>query len=168
MNRGVALARPRPGERARRDLRVSRTLALARPRPGERARRDLRVIRTLALAVGFGLAFASCQTAPAQDRAIAVAERGWKAHELVLVAGEQATSCPAAGTAMQQALAEHRAELAAAVAIDQDRDQLRAATAYIEAHPEHFPDLDDRLDALRTRCARDPAVQAVLREMSAP
>jgi hypothetical protein len=114
------------------------------------------------------IVIAACQTAPSPDRAIAVAERGWKAHERVVIAGETAATCPAAGAAMQRVFAEYRADFTAAVAIDRDPDQLRTVTAYIEAHPDQFPDLDDRLDALRTRCAQDPAVQSVLGQMASP
>jgi hypothetical protein len=104
----------------------------------------------------------------ATSRAIEITDRSWRAHGLVIAAGEQARTCADAGPAMQRVLLEHRQAFVDALALDQDRDQLAAATAYIEAHEARYLDLETRMAALADRCADDPSVQAAFDQMSSP
>ena len=97
-----------------------------------------------------------------------IADRGWRAHELVVAAGEQAKTCAEAGAAMQRAFAEHRQAFVDAIALDNDRDRLVEATAFIEAHADRYDGLETRIEALSTRCADDATVQATFRQMEAP
>lgn len=97
-----------------------------------------------------------------------VADRGWHAHELVIAAGERARTCAEAGPAMQKVFAEHRQAFVDAVALDQDRDRLRIATEWLEAHNQRYADLETRMEALSERCGDDATVQAVFREMESP
>ena len=97
-----------------------------------------------------------------------VADRGWRAHELVISAGEGAKTCADAGPAMQQVFAAHRQAFVDAIALDQDRERLRQATEYLEAHQDRYADLETRMEALSERCAADATVQAAFREMESP
>ncbi|CAN5612051.1 hypothetical protein BH11MYX1_BH11MYX1_13090 [soil metagenome] len=105
---------------------------------------------------------AGCQRS--NDRLIEVARHDWRIHEQVLLAGEQAAACPAAGAAMQVVIKAHLAELSAAVATTAP-ENIKAVTTFIAAHPTEFPDFDDRWDALRDRCPHDPAVQQAFRDL---
>ncbi len=111
------------------------------------------------------LAATACKDAPSPAE---IADRGWRAHELVVAAGERAKTCAEAGTAMQRVFAEHRAAFLAAIAPDQDRQQLAEATAYLEQHVQRYVDLETRMEALADRCSADPAVVAVFRQMESP
>jgi hypothetical protein len=97
-----------------------------------------------------------------------IADRGWRAHELVVAAGERAATCAEAGTAMQRVFAEHRQAFVDAVALDRDRDRLSEATDYIEAHRDRYADLETRMIALSERCADDPSVTAAFTAMETP
>ena len=97
-----------------------------------------------------------------------IADRGWRAHEIVVAAGERAASCSDAGLAMQRAVIEHRQAFVAAIALDHDREQLSAATDYLEAHQDRYANLETRMEALSDRCATDPTVQAAFRQMETP
>ncbi len=97
-----------------------------------------------------------------------VAERGWRAHEHVITAGERAATCAEAGEAMQRVFLAHRAAFVDAIALDHDRARLAAATAYLEAHQDRYADLETRMQALSERCADAPAVQAVFARMESP
>lgn len=97
-----------------------------------------------------------------------IADRGWRAHELVIAAGEQAATCAAAGAAMQRVFAAHRRDFVDAVALDRDPQKLTEATDYLEAHQDRYADLETRMAALSERCAGDPAVQAAFLGMESP
>ena len=97
-----------------------------------------------------------------------IADRGWRAHELVVAAGERAATCAEAGTAMQRVFVEHRQAFVDAIALDGDRDKLTEATEYLEAHQDRYDDLETRMIALSERCAEDPMVQAAFAGMESP
>jgi hypothetical protein len=108
-------------------------------------------------------ACAGCKDRPPTPAEIA--DRGWRAHELVVTAGERAPTCAEAGAAMQRVLDEHRADFAAAIALDDDRQRLAEATDYLEAHQDRYADLETRMTGLSERCADDATVQAVFAAM---
>jgi hypothetical protein len=95
-----------------------------------------------------------------------ITDRSWHAHELVIAAGEAAKTCTDAGPAMQRVFAQHRQAFADAMALDSDKQRLREATEYIEVHEARYKDLEDRMEALSNRCAHDPTVAAVFRQLS--
>jgi hypothetical protein len=97
-----------------------------------------------------------------------IADRGWRAHELVVAAGEQATTCTLAGPAMQRVFTAHRQDFVDALALDRDPQKLSEATDYLEAHQDRYADLETRMIALSERCADDPTVQAAFTEMESP
>lgn len=97
-----------------------------------------------------------------------IADRGWRAHELVVAAGEREKSCAAAGPAMQRVIAAHRQAFVDALALDLDRDALREATEYMEAHQDRYRDLETRMAGLADRCTDDATVQGAFRQMESP
>lgn len=97
-----------------------------------------------------------------------IADRGWLAHELVVLAGERAATCAEAAVAMQRVFDDHRQAFVDAVALDRDRDRLSAATDYIEAHQDRYANLETRMIALSERCEDSAAVQAVFSAMESP
>jgi hypothetical protein len=97
-----------------------------------------------------------------------VADRGWRAHELVVTAGEHAATCAEAGAAMQRVFTEHRQDFVDAIALDRDKQRLSEATDYLEAHQDRYADLETRMTALSERCADDPTVQAAFTVMESP
>ena len=97
-----------------------------------------------------------------------IADRGWRAHELVVTAGEHAATCAQAGAAMQRVFTEHRQDFVDAIALDRDKAKLAEATDYLEAHQDRYADLETRMTALSERCADDPAVQAAFMGMESP
>jgi hypothetical protein len=97
-----------------------------------------------------------------------IADRGWRAHELVVAAGEREKTCAAAGVAMQREFAAHRQAFVDALALDLDRDALRQATEYMETHQDRYRDLETRMAGLADRCAEDATVQAAFRQMESP
>ena len=97
-----------------------------------------------------------------------IADRGWRAHELVVAAGEHAATCAEAGAAMQRVFAEHRQAFVDAVALDNDLEKLSEATDFIEAHKDRYNDLETRMTALAERCAGDPTVQDAFATMESP
>lgn len=106
-----------------------------------------------------------------KDRAASpaeIADRGWRAHELAVTAGERAATCALAGAAMQGVVAAHRQDFVDAVALDRDKQKLVEATDYLEAHQDRYADLETRMTALSERCADDPAVQAAFTAMESP
>jgi hypothetical protein len=117
-----------------------------------------------------GLAACAACTA-CKDRAptpAEIADRGWRAHELIVAAGEQAATCALAGAAMQRVFTAHRQAFVDAVALDRDQQKLTEATDYLEAHQDRYADLETRMAALAERCAGDPAVQAAFTAMESP
>jgi hypothetical protein len=113
-----------------------------------------------------GAAGFACKDGP--PSAGEIADRGWRAHELVVTAGERAATCAVAGAAMQRVFVQHRQDFVAAMALDRDKRRLAEATAYLEAHPDRYADLETRMTALSERCAADPAVQAAFDQMESP
>jgi hypothetical protein len=105
-------------------------------------------------------------TAP--PSAAEIADRGWRAHELVVAAGEHAATCAEAGAAMQRVFVTHRAAFIDAIALDHDRARLAEATTYLEAHQDRYADLETRMAALSERCADAPTVNAVFAQMESP
>jgi hypothetical protein len=113
-------------------------------------------------------AIAACKADRPPPSPAEIADRGWHAHELVVAAGERAQTCAEAGVAMRAVLAANRQAFVDAVALDQDRDRLRIATDWLEAHAQRYADLEPRMEALSERCGSDAAVQGVFREMESP
>ena len=97
-----------------------------------------------------------------------ITDRAWRAHELVIAAGENAKSCAEAGPAMQAAFANNRQAFVAAMALDKDKQRLAAATEFIENNDERYRTLELRMEALSDRCGDDPTVAAAFRQMEAP
>lgn len=97
-----------------------------------------------------------------------IADRGWRAHELVVTAGEHAATCAEAGAAMQRVFTTHRQAFVDAMALDRDRQRLTEATDYLEAHQDRYADLETRMVALSERCAGDPTVGAAFKVMESP
>jgi len=97
-----------------------------------------------------------------------IADRGWRAHELVVTAGEHEATCAGAGAAMQRVIAAHRQDFADALALDRDKQKLVEATDYLEAHQDRYADLETRMTALSERCAGDPTVAAAFTAMESP
>jgi hypothetical protein len=121
---------------------------------------------TLGIAITAGIALGACKERPPSPADIA--DRGWRAHELVVTAGERAATCAEAGTAMQRVFTAQREAFVEAIALDRDRDRLIAATEYLEAHQGRYADLETRMIALSERCADEPTVQAAFAEMESP
>jgi hypothetical protein len=97
-----------------------------------------------------------------------IADRGWRAHELAVAAGEHAKTCAEAGAAMQQVITEHREDFAAAFALDQDANALAEAIDYMAAHQDRYADLETRMEALSARCAGEPTVDGAFQRMESP
>lgn len=97
-----------------------------------------------------------------------IADRGWRAHERVIEAGERATTCAEAGLAMQRVFVVHRQAFVDAIAIDHDRARLEDAIDYLEANRGRYGDLEARMAALSERCGADPAVRAAFSMMESP
>jgi hypothetical protein len=125
----------------------------------------------LAGLAALGLSAAAAASSGCKARAPSpaeVADRAWRAHELVVAAGEQERTCAEAGAAMQRAFAAHRQAFVDGIALDRDRARLEAATDYIAAHEKRYRDLETRMIALSDRCADEPAVAAVFQMMESP
>jgi hypothetical protein len=97
-----------------------------------------------------------------------ITERAWRAHELVIAAGETAKTCPEAGAAMQAAFAKNRQAFVDALSLDSDKERLSAAADYIEKNDARYRTIEMRMDALADRCDGDPTVAAAFRQMEAP
>jgi hypothetical protein len=111
------------------------------------------------------LPLAACKGRPSAGE---IADRGWRAHELVVAAGEHAATCAEAGPAMQRVFDGNRQAFVDAVALDHDPNRLSEAADYMEAHRSRYADLETRMAALSDRCADDAAVTAVFDAMDAP
>ena len=132
----------------------------------------VRVVRLLSTAT-FAAAAAATAVAAAgckdgKPSAAEVEDRSWRAHEIVVAAGERAPTCAEAGAAMQRVFDEHRQAFADGIKLDRDRARLEQATAYLEQHEGRYRDLEDRMAALSERCADEPAVGAVFGSMESP
>lgn len=120
----------------------------------------------LALALAAPAALVACKADPPSPED--VADRGWRAHELVVAAGERAKTCAAAGAAMQSVFVANRQAFVNAIALDSDRARLAAATAWLEQHEARYADLETRMEALADRCSDDATVQAAFHQMESP
>lgn len=114
------------------------------------------------------LLLASCSHADGTPKPEDVIARGWDAHEAALAAGEKAASCAEVGAAMEQALAPHRADLAAAFALERDPDHLAKLVDFLEAHQDRLDELARRGEALRARCPDDAGVVRAFRDLQPP
>lgn len=94
--------------------------------------------------------------------------RAWRAHELVISAGELSATCAEAGAAMQRVFAAHRQAFTDGAALSRDREKLSQAADYIERHEDRYRDLETRMAALSDRCIDEPTVVAVFRMMDSP
>jgi hypothetical protein len=129
--------------------------------------RGVRLLSAAPLAALAALALpAGCKDG--KPSAAEIADRSWRAHELVVAAGERATTCAEAGAAMQRVLDAHRQAFVDGIKLDRDRGRLEQATAYLEQHEGRYRDLEDRMAALSDRCADEPTVMAVFRTMESP
>jgi hypothetical protein len=124
------------------------------------------VVVGAALGASLGLAASGCKDRP--PPAAEIADRAWRAHELVVAAGEHEPTCAAAGAAMQRAFAAHRQAFVDGIELDRDRARLEEATDYIAEHERRYRDLETRMIALSERCADEPSVVAVFRMMESP
>jgi hypothetical protein len=97
-----------------------------------------------------------------------IADRGWRAHELVIAAGENAKSCADAGPAMQRVFAANRQAFVDALALDADKARLREAVDFIEKHEERYKLVEARMEVLLDRCGHEPTVAAAYRQMESP
>jgi hypothetical protein len=97
-----------------------------------------------------------------------ITDRSWRAHEVVIAAGENAKTCAEAGAAMQAAFARHRQAFVDGLALDRDRERLRRASAYIEQQGERYHLIEVRMKLLSERCGADATVAAAFRQMEAP
>lgn len=97
-----------------------------------------------------------------------ITDRAWKAHELVIGAGENAKTCAEAGPAMQAVFARHRRAFVDAMALDKDKQRLAQALDFIEKNDERYRVIELRMEGLARRCADDPTVAAAFRQMEAP
>lgn len=110
----------------------------------------------------------ACRKAPSVSTAAEITDRSWRAHVLVITAGERAKTCGDAGAAMQRVFAANRQAFVDAMALDRDKAKLAEATNFIEANEARYADIDTRMAALSDRCADEPSVRAAFQEMSAP
>jgi len=139
-------------------VRTATATRLIAPTAATRAR-----ITTLGLVLA-----GACTGGASAPSAAEIADRGWRAHEHVVAAGERAPTCAAAGVAMQQMFLGQRAAFVAAIALDHDPARLAEATSYLEAHHDRYADLETRMQALAERCADAAGVQAVFARMESP
>ena len=114
------------------------------------------------------LALVGCHKDRPSSDATQVTDRSWKAHVLVIAAGERAKTCAEAGAAMQRVFVENRQAFVDAMTLDRDKARLAEAADFIEANEARYADIDTRMAALSERCADEPAVVAAFQQMSAP
>ena len=98
----------------------------------------------------------------------AITERAWRAHELVIAAGEAAKTCAEAGPAMQAVVAQHRQAFVDSIALDADKARLAEATDYVEKHEERHHAIEARMEALAERCGQEPSVARAFLQMESP
>jgi hypothetical protein len=110
----------------------------------------------------------ACKSKVDAPSPVEITERVWRAHELVIAAGEAAKTCAEAGPAMQAILATHRQAFADSFALDGDKARLSEATDYIEQAGARYRAIEARLDALEDRCGEEPSVAAAFRQMESP
>lgn len=107
----------------------------------------------------------ACKSEPS---AVQITERAWRAHEVVIAAGEEAKTCAEAGAAMQTAFAANRQAFVDAMALDRDKAKLAEAAAYIEKHDDRYRVIEARMQVLADRCGEDPTVAAAFQQMQTP
>jgi hypothetical protein len=117
------------------------------------------------LGAGISPWLTACDHAPSPAE---IADRGWRAHELVIAAGEGAPTCAVAGIAMEAMFAANRPAFVDAMALDRDREKIAEATQFLEEHAARYADLETRMAALADRCGDDPRVAQVFRGMENP
>ncbi|MGE0867075.1 MAG: hypothetical protein AB7P03_00830 [Kofleriaceae bacterium] len=105
----------------------------------------------------------SCSPSPAE-----ITDRAWRAHSLVVAAGERAATCADAGTAMQRTFDAHRQAFVDAIELEHDGRRMAEVAPYLEAHRQRYADLTTRMIALSDRCADEPTVVAAFRQMESP
>jgi hypothetical protein len=98
----------------------------------------------------------ACDRAPSPAE---IVDRSWRAHELVIRAGERAATCTAAAAAMRAVFALTRDAFAEARLLERDPGRFADATAYLQQHTTR------RMVALAERCGDHAAVMAVFRDM---
>jgi len=125
-------------------------------------------VRWLPSLLLLGLLGPACQKERSLSTAAQITDRSWKAHVLVIAAGERAKTCAEAGAAMQRVFVENRQAFVDAMALDRDKARLAEAADFIEANEARYADIDTRMAALSDRCADEPTVAAAFRQMSAP
>lgn len=114
------------------------------------------------------LLFSAAIACSGSPSAAEIADRGWRAHERVIEAGERAATCAEAGAAMQRVFGEHRRAFAEALALEADRAKHAEARGFMAANERRYRDLETRMIALADRCAEDATVAAVFRGMESP
>jgi hypothetical protein len=98
----------------------------------------------------------------------AITARAWRAHEIVIAAGENAKTCAEAGVAMQAAFAANRQAFVDAVALDSDKAKLAEAADYIEKHDDKYKVIEARMQLLADKCGEDLTVAAAFQQMETP
>jgi hypothetical protein len=106
-----------------------------------------------------------CKSEPSPTE---ITERAWRAHEIVIAAGENAKTCADAGTAMQGAFTANRQAFVDAMALDGDKAKLAEAADYIEKHDARYKVIEARMQVLSDRCGEEPTVAAAFQQMETP
>jgi hypothetical protein len=112
------------------------------------------------------LLWSGCKADPPSPAAIT--KRAWRAHEIVIAAGENAKTCADAGIAMQAAFAANRQAFVDAMTLDGDKAKLAEATDYIEKHDDQYKVIEARMQVLSDRCGEDHTVAAAFQQMETP
>jgi hypothetical protein len=99
---------------------------------------------------------------------VEITQRAWRAHELVIAAGENAKTCAAAGVAMQAAFVANRQAFVDAMTLDHDKAKLSEAADYIAKHDERYKVIEARMQVLSDRCGEDLTVAAAFQQMETP
>jgi hypothetical protein len=128
----------------------------------------VRGVRSLAWLAALALALAAPACRDRGPTAAEITDRAWRAHDVVVAAGEQERTCAEAGAAMQRAFAAHRQAFVDGMALDRDRARLEQAVEYLTHHEDRYRDLETRMIALSDRCLDEPTVTAVFRMMESP
>jgi hypothetical protein len=97
-----------------------------------------------------------------------ITKRAWRAHEIVIAAGENASTCAEAGVAMQTAFVANRQAFVDAIALDSDKAKLSEAADYIEKHDETYKVIEARMQVLSDKCGEDLTVAAAFQQMETP
>lgn len=114
------------------------------------------------------MVFPGCEGKSDAPSPAEITDRAWRAHELVIAAGEDAPTCAEAGVAMQRVFAHNRQAFVDALALDRDEQRLAEAADFIERQGERYRTIEVRMEALSERCGADPTVAAAFHQMEAP